>query len=265
MSDEQNKNLPSVYGAYKIEDDFKDMRPQDNILPRLVLMQGQSKQVSDGKAAFGDWFDTSAQTTVIKRGESKLIIPVMLWLEWIEWNPSRSDAGKRILGRSVDPNSDLAKIAAQRVKVKNPEGKEVNRVNETYTFLVLVPEYFGDYQSAMLISFAKSAYFSGKQFYNRIKMLKRKMPDGSLVSVPMPAAAWPLRSFKKDDPKGVHMIPEFGECTFLDDATCAETLATAGKYREARDAIKGASVNSAETVDDAHDGAPAVDADKAPF
>ena len=32
-------NAPSVIGAYDANDDFKDMRAKDHILPRAILMQ----------------------------------------------------------------------------------------------------------------------------------------------------------------------------------------------------------------------------------
>lgn len=237
-------NALSLYGSYNIEDDFKEMRQQDKILPRLMLMQGQSKPVMERKAGVGDWIESSGQNVVIKGGESKLIIPLMFWLEWIEWNPNRKDTTKRILNRSTDPNSELAKLAAARVKVKNEQGKDVNKVNETYTFLVLVPEFTGDYENPMLLSFARSGYFPGKQWLNRMRGISRDI-GGQKVKVPMPAAAWAFSSAMKEQPE-IHQIPVIGAATFLEDEIAAMTLAVAGKCNTARDAIKGVSLATAE-------------------
>lgn len=249
-TNEQTANALSIYGSYNKDLDFADMRPQDVIIPRLNLMQYQTKPVKDEKAKAGDFFDSAAGVTAIERGTFGTVIPLLLWLEWIEWNPKRG-TDKRILAREVDPNGTLAKMAAKRETVVNSEGKKVQRVSETYTMLVLVPSYFNNYENMMLLSFARSAYFIGKQWINRMKMLKNKVGD-QYVNVPMPCAQWALSSEKKTKDQNDFMVPKIGDATFLDAETCKWTMELAAKAREAKAAYQNVSMQTA-VDDDAED------------
>jgi len=55
----------------------------DIIIPRLLLMQGQSDLVIDGKAVTGDIVDNSTQTVVAKPGEPMELIPFHVEKLWI--------------------------------------------------------------------------------------------------------------------------------------------------------------------------------------
>lgn len=246
-------NALSIYGQYDQTADFELMRQQDIILPRLNLMQPGNAHVIDGKANGGDYINSSTLLPVIKRNEAGLIVPVMMWIEWVEWNPNRKDKSKRIIARDVNPTGTLAKIAAKREMVINDEGKSIPRISETYTFLVLTEVGSGNYKDMMLFSCARSAYFPAKQWLNRMKLLKREI-DKQMIPVPMPCAAWNLATEVKEKEGNKFIVPKFGDAVFLDPDVCKETMALATRSREQRAEFQNVSLQSnIDDADDAHE------------
>lgn len=238
-------NDVSIYGAYSAADDFKDMRQEDIILPRLGLMQFGSKPVKERKANAGDFINTGTGDIMIPADKPQLVVPLVYWLEWIEWNPNRKE-DKRILNRSIDPNSDLARMSMQRVQIKNSEGKTVYRVNEAYTFTMLMPEHFGNYEDMVVYSFQKTGHSVGKQWLNRMRALKN---NGT--PVPMAGAAWQLGNKLMSKEGDDWMAPTIGEGSLLDTQTALHCLELAAKCKQRRDEMQEASLKSHEEAADA--------------
>ena len=78
----------SIYSS--ANDDFAGVRQQDVIMPRLMLQQSNSPGVQDGKYKMGDIVDSQQESAAIGIGSTGSIVPLMFWLEWIEWNPDRA-------------------------------------------------------------------------------------------------------------------------------------------------------------------------------
>jgi len=195
------------------DDDFKDMRRKDHLLPRATILQALSPDVVDGKYPSGTVIDSSTHSEIIKAKTSgKFIVPMMKWLEWIEWNRVRNvPKEERILGRSVDPQSTLAKRADSWETYKNNEGKDVCAVTEYYNFIVaIIDPRFNNYDDIYLIGFARSSHRIGKMWLNN--MYKRKVEiDGKYVRPPMWATRWAFTTelVKKDG--NSYYVPLIGE------------------------------------------------------
>jgi hypothetical protein len=233
-------NAVSIFGAHNAADDFAGMRETDKILPRLMLMQYSSRLVKDGKAKAGDYINSASEEVVIPFGQTSLIVPMMFWTEWIEWNPNREDKNK-ILARSADPNGELAKRSMAREQIQTKQGMRY-AVSETYTYLVMAPEIFGNYEDMMLISMARSAWFIGKKWMNRQKCLKYQG-----CNVPLAGAAWGMAAEKKTKDGDDYMVPTFGEAQVLNPDILALTLPASSKCKQQRDSIMNVSLSTAET------------------
>ena len=125
----------------------------------------------------------------------------MFWLEWIEWNRVRSvDKKERIIARSTDPQSELAKRADKWEVYTNDQGREVCTVTEYYNFVsVLVDPKRGTYDDAYLIGFARSSHRVGKMWLNRMYKTRINV-DGAFVRPPMCFMQWAFKTelVKKD-------------------------------------------------------------------
>ena len=209
MSDEVKNEVAlaaqNALATYKAEDDFQDVRPQDKLTPRIRLQQMTSPSVAEGKAAAGDYMLDSGEV-ILHRGGTTKIIPLMHWLQWVEFNPDRDAAkDKRVFGRSVDPNGDLAIAAGKYEEVVNPEGKKVFRVTESYNFAVLLPS-IGFYDTVYIISLQRASHRVGKGLINTL--LGQRQSDG--VRYPFFASMFDLGNvFKDEGPQKKYFVPTF--------------------------------------------------------
>lgn len=184
------------------DDDFADMRKKDLILPRASILQALSPDVVEGKYPAGTVVDSATKSVIAEpRKDGLKIVPLMFWLEWIEWNRVRNvDKKERILGRSTDPQSDLAKRAEKWEVYTNDQGREVCTVTEYYNFTAaLVDPKRGNYDDVYLMGFARSSHRVGKMWLNR--MLKTRINvDGAFVRPPMCFMQWAFKTelIKKD-------------------------------------------------------------------
>lgn len=156
---------------YNPEDDFGQMRPNDLIVSRLKLQQALSPAVSAGKLVQG-CYSIDDNEVAIDRGALMRIIPLMFWFQWVEFNPDmNAPKEKKVLSKSIDPTSQLAKEAMQYVTVKNPEGKEVFKVTESYNFVVLCPD-LGVFERPFVTSFQRSSHKVAKIWLNRMANMR---------------------------------------------------------------------------------------------
>ena len=139
---------------------MENVRPQDILIPRLILLQALSPSVAEGdKFNAGDIINSVSQELWAKREVPVEFIPIFHYLEWIEW-------GDRLLGeswtdRSLDPNGKLAQMSSRGEKKQNTKGEEVFAVTEYHNFVAMFPEI--SEEILVVISCAKSNHKRGKQ------------------------------------------------------------------------------------------------------
>lgn len=188
-----NENLLSLISD--AEDDFGGMRKRDFILPRANIMQALSPDVVDGRFPAGTVVDSSTKAAIIEpRKDGKFIVPLMMWIEWIEWNKQRNvGRDDRIIARSVDPQSDLAKRAESWQTYTDQNGREVPVVTEYYNFIAAFVDDNNDYDNIYLIGFARSSHRVGKMWLNR--MFKTKVAiENKYVRPSMWAMRWAFKT-----------------------------------------------------------------------
>ncbi len=243
------ENALTVFGSYNAEDDFAQMRQQDKILPRLRLGADMSQPVKDRLVNSGDWFNSAANETVFAKGVIGKIIPLISWLEWIEWNPDKAapngtGPGKKILARTTDYPSELASSAERFEKVMTLKGEKL-KVTEYYNFLVLVPEYFGNYKDMMLLNFSRTGHKIGKQWLNRMRNFRLDDGAGGKLQAPMPAVCWELSQTQdKNDAGETYWVPTIGKGTILPNEVIAATLQAAQRCKDEREKYKAANATT---------------------
>ncbi len=241
-------NLPSIYGDYNAADDFKDMRPQDKLLPRLRLMNFSSPLVKAQKAHAGAWVDSATEATVIPSGETGVLIAVMYFNEWIEWNVDKGCAPeKRIVARSADPMSEIAKAADRREEVQTPKGMKP-RVTEYYSFLALAPGYFGNYTDLVMMNFARSAHRVGKAWLNRMRGFKIKEGE-NVIQAPMWAVGWDIGSSVKQKDGDDYYIPMIGNGTLVPNDAVPTVRQVALDCKASRAAIMDRNSNAKDQAE----------------
>ena len=203
----QDVIVPATPGALSTlftgaDDDFVCMRKKDMILPRANIMQALSPDVVDGRFPAGTIVDSSTKAIIMQAKTDGLkIVPLMFWLEWIEWNRIRNvDKKERIVARSTDPQSDLAKRADKWEVYVNDQGREVCTVTEYYNFTgILIDPKRGTYDDAYLIGFARSSHKIGKMWLNRMYKSRVNI-EGAYVRPPMCFMQWAFKTelVKKD-------------------------------------------------------------------
>lgn len=157
--------------TYNPQDDFSFMRARDLITPRMLLMQPTSPDVVIGKYRPGSFVVNDAE--VLQQGQSMKMLILLVWLQWIEWNPDRNaPQDKRMLNKSFDPMSDLAKQAEAFIKVKNPQGKDVVKVTEYYNCIACLPGAEKNYDNLVAFGFARSSHKEGKKLMNKLMTIK---------------------------------------------------------------------------------------------
>lgn len=158
----RDAQLPAHVAAEVREDGsqagLENMDARDLIIPRLMLMQGQSPQVQEGMARLGQVFASTTNEQVLDVDETCEFIPVYHYKEWIEW--ADRESGEGILDRSVDPDGELAMASARSERRTTSEGKEVFRVTEYHNFIVVLPHLGLD--RLLVISCARSNHKHGR-------------------------------------------------------------------------------------------------------
>jgi hypothetical protein len=180
-------------------------------------MQFTSPAVQDGKFTAGDFVISGEDRVAIKRNATGIIVPIMFWLQWIEWHPDRNaPKSQRLIDRSTDPNSKLAVRAGRFEKVKKPDGKEMIAVTEYYNFIIALPELTGNFDELFIFGFSKSSHKVGKLWLNRARKLRT--PGGQDIA-PIWSNAWELSSFVEQNERNEkYMIPMIGNCKPVDAA-----------------------------------------------
>ncbi len=179
---------------------FAGVEARDILTPRLKLAQASDSNVKNpaNKLVNGDYYNQSTLEKVFDAATGGWIVPIFFYKEMIEWNPDKkAEKDKKILAKTTDYNSpDGKKMAwhvANRTKVTDSKGKQVNKITEYIHFLVVVPEL--SWTSPFQLSFYRTNYKVGKQLLNRCMNAVYVAPDGQKVAgAPLYALAYHLRS-----------------------------------------------------------------------
>ncbi|MBA3761752.1 MAG: hypothetical protein H0X04_00215 [Chthoniobacterales bacterium] len=246
-------------------DDFKDMTPRDIQMSRLKLMQATNEDVKSGKAKYGDWYDTTAQKVVCHIDGTAQVIPLMWWKDWIEFNPNHMDKSKKIISRSADPASALARAAEGFERIVNSRGKTVMRVTEVLNYVVLCPEYTQNWDEMFLMSFMKTGHKSGMKWLNALRKCRIDLKNDAgevleRAQAPIWAYAWNIKSSAAQNPEGdSYLIPECADGVLNDSSVWADLSEKAERLKAARQLV----ADRASAMSDGDDDKPTTGVDAA--
>lgn len=265
MTDPVTSNIPSVVdpnaralATYNPGDDFSFLRPRDILTPRLFLMQPTSPNVIEGKFRPGEL--VLNDETFLAVGQKTKMIILLAWLQWIEWNPDRNaPQDQRMLNKSFDPTSQLAKEAEAFLKIKNPEGKEVVKVTEYYNCLCILPGKDNDYDRIAAFGFARSSHKEGKKILNALGTAKH---NGSKCYMWEHEFEFSTKMEQKEQNR--YFVPMKGTMARIPDAQY-ETVKKHAEAMRARREEMQARVLAQETETEAKAGVDPTSDAKAPF
>lgn len=134
----------------------------DILIPRLLLMQGQSPQVGDGKANVGDMIE-SVNDEILAKGGGKLeFIPLMTKKEWHHYERIEGESKPKWIGR--EPWCE-----ANRGYMKEDGNKLHQMVLNSF---ILPTGRLGGLP--FLVSFKKSSYNAGKKLSTHFQMARQQ-------------------------------------------------------------------------------------------
>jgi hypothetical protein len=136
----------------KGDEGFENLRPQDLVLPRLVLLQALSPSVvaKFPRGEPGNVINSLTGDLWLSSDDVAEFIPLFHYLEWIEWGDRDKNEG--IKNRSMDASSALALRAKDQERDENGHFA----VTEYHNFVAIFPVH-GENQM-VVISCAKTNY-----------------------------------------------------------------------------------------------------------
>lgn len=202
---------------------------QDLVIPKLLVMQGMSKAVSDGLAAVGDIVDSLTMKKVGNRKEPVSFIPFYTYKTWIE---SRKKGEKFEYVRQVPmdaTNEDLP--------VEYKDGETIMRRDRCINVYVLLSRDLKSDEAVMpyMISFRRTSYQAGKVLSTLIKKLAE-------FNKPAASKTFSLNVADKENEKGKFCILGVGE----EGVTPNASMAIA--YRWYKTVLKGVKVDDSDLV-----------------
>lgn len=205
----------SAWGAENIS-------AQDIVIPKILLMQGMSKLVSDGRAAVGDLVDSITVEKLGNRKEPLSFIPFLTFKTWIE---SKKKGEKYEFVRQVPmdaTNEDLP--------VEFTEGESIMRRDRSLNVYVLLPRDIARGEGVMpyVISFRRTSYQGGKTLATMIQKLAE-------FNKPAASKTFELIVADKENDKGKFVVLTVGE----KGVTPRESMNLAYKwYKKVRAGVK---------------------------
>ena len=161
----------------------------DIIVPRIVLMQGQSPQVHDGKASPGDLFDNLNNEVLAKRGEKLEFIPLVSYKEWLKnkWNQESQQWELCERFRFSAANAGLP-----REETINGENY---RNDMCLKFIVVVLKRLEDLPYE--VGFKRTSYYSGRKLSTHFQLchMKTQPVSKNIFTLEAKAEEWEGKKF----------------------------------------------------------------------
>lgn len=200
----------------------EEVTSDDVIIPKLLLMHGQSELVQEGKADQGEIVRSTDHRSLAKKGASVEVIPFMMYKTWI--NKEMVDG--KFEWRSEEPltpaNSDLPWEYE-----KNGTEWRRDRAYNYYALLVDDLEA-GNFQLPIRVQFQRTSHKAGKAIANWFSECKMEKKPPALKH-------WKISSeLIKGEKHNYHVFKvEAGDQTTMDElATCKNWYMEMSKHRE---------------------------------
>jgi hypothetical protein len=172
------KVSPSFLTAYMEDDKSTDSLRQYRVLPRLKVIQGQTKSELRDLAGLGAVLLSPGNGVVTSADEAFSFVPLYQYTEFIQWRDVRDKSGDAIVERSMNPHSDIAKqcrdedLREQEYDGGTKKDPWVFRFTEHINFVGVI---YGDHELAGTpcgMSFSRGEFMQGRSFCSAIMMRK---------------------------------------------------------------------------------------------
>lgn len=155
---------------------FDEAHSEDNIIPRIKVINALSPERQDGEAEEGDVINSLTKESIV----GKRFIPIKVYYSNIEWNPDRDDDDNRIFCRSYDgtTGTDSEGCAHNckecgRNKFDNTKvGKEAQPKCTAYMNFL---GFFEGDPLPVVVSFSRTNYNEGKKMLSIARSLRRSI------------------------------------------------------------------------------------------
>lgn len=174
-------NIPSYLAELAQDDTSMDALQKYRVLPRFKVVQSTAKQELLAVFAPGDVILQPGQVQVAKANPKEMkssefmFVPLCFYTEFCKWSDLKDQQSPRILERSFDPTSEVAK-KSQDAKLRQEKYGQgfIARYCEHLNYPGVI---IGDHPlngTAAAISFSRGEYTTGLNFANSLML--RKLP-----------------------------------------------------------------------------------------
>lgn len=150
-----------------------EMTAQDIVIPKLLLMQGMSEQVSSGKAKLGDYVNSVTQEILGSVEKPIEIVPFMMEKFWVHNKFNGKKWAFDFIERMTPQNQ------SDSWEYTNAKGEKCKRIY-TYNFYVLV----AGQALPLITSFSSTSAKAGKELATQmytINALAKKAPASKVI------------------------------------------------------------------------------------
>jgi hypothetical protein len=141
----------------------KKLEREDQMIPRLKLMQGLSPEVQEGIAKYGDLVNSLSKENY---GKAVRVVPVVWWKSRIYWRDRKEGGG--IMCRSFDAVKGTVYGDCEACEYKNwtvEDGQQVpSKCVGIFNVLCCLPDK--EIPELVVASFLKTSFKQGKQWVN---------------------------------------------------------------------------------------------------
>lgn len=194
---------PAGLAALAANDSSTETLAKYRILPRLTIVQGSSAVELKEKFGEGATILQPGQLPVMSKEESMRFHPLFFFAEYCLWSDIRDKSSARIVNRTFDPGSDLARrCRAKELRTEKYDGGPADkpfmrRYVEHLCFPGLL--YKGDSQlnmEAVVLGFSRGEYLNGQNFSGAI--LRRRLRPDDVKPAPLWMQVWELKTGRRN-------------------------------------------------------------------
>lgn len=192
---------PPAYLAKMAENDESlQGMAEKRVLGRLALVQGMSAPELKQQFGEGAAILKPSRVGIARAGESFLFVPLFFFVEWCTWSDINDKNSDRILARTFDPGSELARRSADKAtrfeEYKQGSSTFKKRHVEHLNFAGFI--YDGDAKGTpTILGFSRGEYGQGQGFITACTM--RRVGPGK--TAPLFTQVWKLTPAQHKSPQ----------------------------------------------------------------
>lgn len=183
---------------------FEHQTKADTSIPFVVLLQGLSPQVADGKGKPGDFFNTVTEQ-VWSRDQGFLFVPATTRHVFTEWVPRDKGGGYR--GQHTPDDDVVMKAVKNAARFGKYQTDEGNQLTETFYVYGVISSEDGQAESMAIIAFWSTKIRPYKGWMTRLRQTAIVDAQGRRVRPPLYAHLSRITSTTQKNNEGTFSVP----------------------------------------------------------